>query len=128
MRGGSKPISIGRWVFRFHFHGGVSIRLVCAAVGLGGGIKAYSCSLLCLGKRHLVADSLGSAPSITPRSQGTRQHFDELFWSFGPHPYHLVGDGAQQSTCLHAVTQIWKQDVHMSLFYIPLLILWPQIP
>ena len=72
--------------------------------------------------------SLGSAPSITPRSQGTRQHFDELFWSFGPHPYHLVGDGAQQSTCLHAVTQIWKQDVHMSLFYIPLLILWPQIP
>ncbi|KAG2563607.1 hypothetical protein PVAP13_8KG324014 [Panicum virgatum] len=65
--------------------------------------------------------SLGSAPSITPRSQGTRQHFDELFWSFGPHPYHLVGDGAQQSTCLHAVTQIWKHDVHMSLFYIPLL-------
>ena len=72
--------------------------------------------------------SLGYAPSITPHSQGTRQHFDELFWSFGPHPYHLVGDGAQQSICLHAVTQIWKHDVHMSLFYIPLLILWPQIP
>ena len=55
VRGGSKPISIGRWVFRFHFHGGVSIRLVSAAVGLVGGIKAYSCSLLCMGKRHLVA-------------------------------------------------------------------------
>jgi len=125
VRGGSKPISIGRWVFRFHFHGGVSIRLVCAAVGLVGGIKAYSCSLLCLGKRRLVAGFC----SINHSSfSGTRQHFDELFWSFGPHPYHLVGDGAQQSTCLHAVTQIWKQDVHMSLFYIPLLILWPQIP